>query len=127
MAHFAPGSMPGLAGWPIALLNKFLLIVGNMISVYLFIKVAGNRPWEWFEDESTDQEMRGKGFDLLIFNHQVKCYGEIRSNNNNKKQSYLKGQIGGKFKFDYKISNSPKILRRYLLYIYNEEKKYENK
>jgi len=24
--------------------------VANMISVYLFIKVAGNRPWEWFED-----------------------------------------------------------------------------
>jgi hypothetical protein len=48
--HFAAGSMPGLAGWPIALLIGFLLIVANMISVYLFIKVAGNRPWEWFED-----------------------------------------------------------------------------
>ena len=33
-----------------ALLIGFLLIVANMISVYLFIKVAGNRPWEWFED-----------------------------------------------------------------------------
>ena len=47
---FAAGSMPGSAGWPIALLIGFLLIVANMISVYLFIKVAGNRPWEWFED-----------------------------------------------------------------------------
>ena len=50
MWHFAAGSMPGLSGWPIALLIGFLLIVANMISVYLFIKVAGNRPWEWFED-----------------------------------------------------------------------------
>jgi|TARA_B110000967_G_scaffold76381_1_gene79014 hypothetical protein len=48
--HFAAGSMPGLAGWPVALLIGFLLVVANMISVYLFIKVAGNRPWEWFED-----------------------------------------------------------------------------
>jgi len=48
--HFAAGSMPGLAGWPAALLIGFLLVVANMISVYLFIKVAGNRPWEWFED-----------------------------------------------------------------------------
>ena len=40
---FCIGSMPGLAGWPIALLIGFLLIVANMISVYLFIKVAGNR------------------------------------------------------------------------------------
>ena len=48
--HFAPGSMPGLAGGPIALLIGFLLIVANMVSVYLFIKVAGNRPWEWVED-----------------------------------------------------------------------------
>ena len=48
--HFAAGSMPGLEGWPMALLIGFLLIVANMISVYLFIKVAGNRPWEWFED-----------------------------------------------------------------------------
>ena len=52
MFGFAPGSMPGLAGWPVALLIGFLLIVANMISVYLFIKVAGNRPWEWFEDGS---------------------------------------------------------------------------
>jgi hypothetical protein len=35
---------------PMAILIGFLLIVANMISVYLFIKVAGNRPWEWFED-----------------------------------------------------------------------------
>ena len=49
MFSFAPGSMAG-ANWPIALLIGFLLIVANMISVYLFIKVAGNRPWEWFED-----------------------------------------------------------------------------
>ena len=48
--HFAAGSNPGLAGWPVALLIGTLLIVANMISVYLFIKVAGNRPWEWFED-----------------------------------------------------------------------------
>ena len=48
--HFGPGQMPGLAGWPVALLIGFLLVVANMISVYLFIKVAGNRPWEWFED-----------------------------------------------------------------------------
>jgi hypothetical protein len=33
-----------------AILIGVLLIVANMISVYLFIKVAGNRPWEWFED-----------------------------------------------------------------------------
>ena len=58
--HFAPGSMPGLAGWPIALLIGFLLIVANMISVYLFIKVAGNRLGNGLKMESTDQEMRGK-------------------------------------------------------------------
>ena len=58
--HFAAGSMPGLAGWPIALLIGFLLIVANMISVYLFIKVAGNRPWEWFEDGVYGPETKGK-------------------------------------------------------------------
>jgi len=52
--HF--GNAPGVGdgaladNWPIALLIGFLLVVANMISVYLFIKVAGNRPWEWFED-----------------------------------------------------------------------------
>ena len=59
MWHFAPGSMPGLAGWPMALLIGFLLIVANMISVYLFIKVAGNRPWEWFEDGVYGPEDKG--------------------------------------------------------------------
>lgn len=44
------GTAPGLGGWQMSLLMGFLLIVVNMISVYLFIKVAGNRPWEWFED-----------------------------------------------------------------------------
>ena len=44
------GTAPGPGGWQMSLLMGFLLIVVNMISVYLFIKVAGNRPWEWFED-----------------------------------------------------------------------------
>ena len=35
MWHFAAGSMPGLAGWPIALLIGFLLIVAKKIIPFL--------------------------------------------------------------------------------------------
>ena len=44
MWHFAPGSNPGLAGWPVALLIGTLLIVANMISVYLFICLLYTSP-----------------------------------------------------------------------------------
>ena len=42
--------MSGYSNIPQAIGIAVLLIIANMISVYLFIKVAGNRPWEWFED-----------------------------------------------------------------------------